>query len=486
VGPPRFWTSPSRCATHAPFAALKQDVVDPATERVICRVASADKADVDLAVAAAERAFAIGSEWRTMDASVRGELLYRLADLMERDREYLAALETLNGGKLYSDAFNVDLTIAIKVLRYYAGWADKLHGKTIPMDGPFVAMTRREPIGVCGAIVPWNFPLLLTVWKLAPALCCGNCIVIKPSEVTPLTGIALGALCREAGFPPGVVSVLPGFGKTAGAAIATHMKIDKIAFTGSTPVGRQIMRMAAESNLKKVTLELGGKSPIVVFEDADVDEAVELAHHAIFFNQAQTCCAGSRTYVQDSIFDEFVRKAAARAKARITGNPFLQGVEHGPQVNKAQHEKVLGLIAQGAREGGKVLCGGKRHGAVGYFIEPTVMLCDPGNVCAREEVFGPVQVIIRFRTLEEVVDMANDSDYGLAAGVVTKDLDTTLLMAQRLRAGTVWVNSWSVFSAEVPFGGWRQSGASKELGEEGLLPYCEVKSVVIRVSSKTS
>jgi aldehyde dehydrogenase (NAD+) len=433
------------------------DVINPTTEEIICQVAHAHQEDVDLAVEAAKRAFAIGSEWRTMDASVRGELLYRLADLMERDREQLAALESLNNGKAFGDAFNIDMTLAIKCLRYYSGWADKLHGKVVSIDGPFLAQTRREPVGICACIVPWNFPIMLTIWKLAPALCCGNCIIIKPSEVTPLTALAIAALVREAGFPTGVVSVLPGLGKTAGAALARHMQIDKIAFTGSTPVGRLIMEEAAKSNLKNVTLELGGKSPCIVFEDADVEEAVELAHHAIFFNQGQCCAAGSRTYVQDSIFDEFVRKATARARVRITGDPFTQGTEHGPQVNEIQHKKVLGMIQQGVKEGAKLLVGGHRHGNKGYFVEPTVLICTPDNICAREEIFGPVQVLIRFRTLEEVVEMANDSIFGLAAAVITHDLDTALVMSQRLRAGSVWVNCYDVFSAQAPFGGFKQS-----------------------------
>jgi len=462
------------------------ETINPVTEEVICAVSAAEKADVDKAVEAAERAFKIGSEWRTMDASVRGEILNRLADLMERDREELAALETLDNGKPFGDSFNVDLTLAIKCLRYYAGWADKLHGKTIPIDGPFLCMTRREPIGVVGAIIPWNFPIMLMIWKLAPALCCGNCIIVKPAEQTPLTALAIANLCREAGFPPGVVSVLPGWGRTAGAAIAAHMKIDKVAFTGSTPVGRKIQEAAALSNLKNVTLELGGKSPCIVFEDADVDEAVELAHHAIFFNQGQCCAAGSRTFVQDAIFDEFARKAVARARVRITGDPLKQGVEHGPQVSKLQHEKVLGMIAQGVKEGASLLCGGKRWGTKGYFVEPTVLLCDPKNICAREEIFGPVQVLIRFRTLEEVVDLANDSSFGLASAVLTNDLDTALIMSQRLRSGSCWVNCYDIFSAQAPFGGYKESGIGRELGEDGLHQYSEVKTIVIKMSSKNS
>lgn len=462
------------------------ETINPATEEVICSVSAAVKEDVDLAVQAAQRAFEIGSEWRTMDASVRGEIIYRLADLMERDREELAGLETLDNGKPYGDSFNVDLTLAIKCLRYYAGWADKLHGKTIPIDGPFIAMTRREPVGIVGAIVPWNFPIMLMIWKLAPALCCGNCIIVKPAEQTPLTALAIANLCREAGFPPGVVSVLPGFGKDAGAAIASHMHIDKVAFTGSTPVGRLVQEMAAKSNLKNVTLELGGKSPCIVFEDADIDESVELAHHAIFFNQGQCCAAGSRTLVQDSIFDEFSRKAVARARVRITGDPLKQGTEHGPQVSKLQHEKVLGMIKQGVKEGAKLLVGGERMGTKGYFIQPTVIECTPDNLLAREEIFGPVQILLRFRTLEEVVKLANDSQFGLASAVLTNDLDTAMVMSQRLRAGSVWVNCYDIFSAQAPFGGYKESGLGRELGEDGLSQYTETKTIVIKMSSKNS
>lgn len=279
-----------------------------------------------------------------MDASVRGELLYRLADLMERDRAQLAALETLDNGKPYGDSFNVDLTLAIKCIRYYAGWCDKLHGKTIPIDGPFMAMTTRNPVGIVGQIIPWNFPILMCAWKISPALCCGNVVILKPAEQTPLTALAVGALIREAGFPPGVVNIIPGMGPSAGAAISSHMDIDKVAFTGSTEVGKLIMQASGKSNCKNVTLELGGKSPCIVLEDANVDEAVELAHHAIFFNQGQCCAAGSRTYVQAPIFDEFVRKATARAKTRISGDPFQQGSEHGPVVDQEQFKKVLGIF----------------------------------------------------------------------------------------------------------------------------------------------
>lgn len=460
---------------------------DPSTGEVICDIAAGGLSDVNKAVEAAKKAFKIGSEWRTMDASYRGELLYRLADLIERDREQLAALETLDNGKPYGDAFNIDLTLVIKCFRYYAGWADKLHGKTIPIDGPFLCMTRHEPIGIVGQIIPWNFPLLMIAWKLAPALCCGNCIVLKPAEQTPLTALAIAALVREAGFPPGTVNIITGTGPTAGAAISNHMEIDKVAFTGSTEVGKLILQAAGKSNCKNVTLELGGKSPCIVFEDADINEAVELAHHAIFFNMGQCCAAGSRTYVQDSIYDEFVRKAVARAKSRITGSPFQQGTEHGPQVDEDQFNKILGMIKVGEKEGAKLLCGGKRWGDKGWFIEPTVLAdVDQNNYCAKNEIFGPVQVIIRFRTVEEVVELANDSQYGLASAVVTRDLDIALKMSQQLRAGSVWVNCYDIFAAQAPFGGFKESGTGRELGEYGLQQYSEVKTVVFKVSSKNS
>ncbi len=460
---------------------------DPSTGELICDIAAGGLADVNKAVAAAKKAFQIGSEWRTMDASYRGELLYRPADLIERDREQLAALETLDNGKPYGDAFNIDLTLVIKCFRYYAGWADKLHGKTIPIDGPFLCMTRHEPVGIVGQIIPWNFPLLMVAWKLAPALCCGNCIVLKPAEQTPLTALAVASLVREAGFPPGVVNIITGTGPTAGAAISNHMDIDKVAFTGSTEVGKLILQAAGKSNCKNVTLELGGKSPCIVFEDADINEAVELAHHAIFFNMGQCCAAGSRTYVQDAIYDEFVRKAVARAKSRVTGSPLQQGTEHGPQVDEDQFNKILGMIKRGEKDGAKLMCGGKRWGDKGWFIEPTVLAdVSQDNFCARNEIFGPVQVIIRFRTIEEVVELANDSPYGLASAVVTRDLDTALKMSQQLRAGSVWVNCYDIFAAQAPFGGFKESGTGRELGEYGLQQYSEVKTVVFKVSSKNS
>ncbi|XP_027750143.1 aldehyde dehydrogenase, mitochondrial [Empidonax traillii] len=461
--------------------------INPATGEVICQVAEGDKADVDKAVKAAKAAFQLGSPWRRMDASQRGKLLHRLADLIERDRAYLAALETLDNGKPYAISYLVDLDMVVKCLRYCAGWSDKFHGKTIPLDGDFFCYTRHEPVGVCGQIIPWNFPLLMQAWKLGPALATGNVVVMKVAEQTPLSGLYVASLIKEAGFPPGVVNIIPGYGPTAGAAISSHMDIDKVAFTGSTEVGHLIQKAAAESNLKRVTLELGGKSPNIVMSDADMDWAVDQAHFALFFNQGQCCCAGSRTYVQEDIYNEFVERSVEKAKARVVGNPFDFKTEQGPQVDEEQFKKILGYISTGKREGAKLLCGGNPAADRGYFIQPTVF----GNVqdnmtIAREEIFGPVMQILKFRTMEEVIERANDSKYGLAAAVFTKDLDKANYVSQSLRAGTVWINCYNVFGAQAPFGGYKASGNGRELGEYGLEAYVEVKNVTIKIPQKNS
>jgi len=461
--------------------------INPATGEVICQVQEGDKADVEKAVKAAKAAFKLGSEWRTMDASKRGVLLNKLADCIERDRVYLASLESLDNGKPFQDAFNIDLSLTIKCLRYYAGWADKTHGKTIPVDGSFLSYTRHEPVGVCGQIIPWNFPLLMQAWKLGPALATGNVVVMKLAEQTPLTGLAVAALVAEAGFPPGVVNIIPGYGPTAGAAIAEHMEVDKVAFTGSTEVGHIIQKAAGGSNLKKVTLELGGKSPLIVMDDADIDFAVETAHFALFFNQGQCCCAGSRLMVQEGIYDEFVKRATERAKKRTVGDPFAAGVEQGPQVDEEQFKKVLGYIQSGVAEGACLRAGGGKYGDKGYFVEPTVFsdVTDEMKIC-KEEIFGPVQVIQKFSTMEEVLERANKNSYGLAAAVFTKDIGNAVYMSNSLRAGTVWVNCYDVLEAQVPFGGYKMSGIGRELGEYGLEAYTEVKTVTISIPQKNS
>ncbi|KAJ8285959.1 hypothetical protein GJAV_G00032920 [Gymnothorax javanicus] len=461
--------------------------INPSTGEVICQVAEGDKADVDKAVKAAKDAFKLGSPWRRMDASDRGLLLHRLANCIERDAAYLAELETLDNGKPYAVAYSVDLTMVVKCLRYYAGWADKWEGKTIPIDGDFFCYTRHEPIGVCGQIIPWNFPLLMQAWKLGPALATGNTVVMKVAEQTPLTALYVANLIKEVGFPPGVVNIISGMGPTAGAAIASHMDVDKVAFTGSTEVGHLIQNASGNSNLKKVTLELGGKSPNIILSDADMEDAVEQSHFALFFNQGQCCCAGSRTYVQESIYKEFVERSVERAKKRVVGDPFNLGTEQGPQVDEEQFKKILGYISSGKREGAKLMCGGEVAADRGYFIQPTIFGDVQDNMTiAREEIFGPVMQILKFKDLEEVVERANDTKYGLAAAVFTKDINKAHYIANGLRAGTVWINCYDVFGAQAPFGGYKASGNGRELGEYGLDNYTEVKTVTIKVPQKNS
>ncbi|XP_043353844.1 aldehyde dehydrogenase, mitochondrial isoform X2 [Dermochelys coriacea] len=423
--------------------------VNPATGEVICQVAEGDKADVDKAVRAAKAAFQLGSPWRRMDASHRGKLLLRLADLIERDRAYLAELETLDNGKPYSIAYLVDLDMVTKCIRYYAGWADKCHGKTIPVDGDFFSYTRHEPVGICGQIIPWNFPLLMQAWKIGPALATGNVVVMKVAEQTPLTALYVASLIKE--------------------------------------IGHLIQKAAAESNLKRVTLELGGKSPNIIMSDADMDWAVEQAHFALFFNQGQCCCAGSRTYVQEDVYHEFVERSIERAKSRVVGNPFDSQTEQGPQVDEEQFKKILGYINTGKQEGAKLLCGGNPAADRGYFIQPTIFGDVQDNMTiATEEIFGPVMQILKFKTIEEVTERANNSKYGLAAAVFTKDLDKANYVSQALRAGTVWINCYDVFGAQAPFGGYKASGNGRELGEYGLEAYTEVKTVTIKVPQKNS
>ncbi|MCK6483537.1 MAG: aldehyde dehydrogenase family protein [Phycisphaerae bacterium] len=458
------------------------ETINPATGDVICQVAESDAADVKKAVKAARAAFDSGSKWRKMPASKRGALINRLADLIEQNADELARLESLDNGKPYAVAKAADLPLTVACYRYYAGWTDKIHGKTIPINGPYFCYTRHEPVGVCGQIIPWNFPLLMQAWKLGPALAAGCTIILKPAEQTPLTALRVGELIVEAGFPPGVVNILPGYGPTAGAAIANHVDVDKVAFTGSTEVGKLIMEAAARSNLKRVTLELGGKSPNIVFADADMDQAIEGAHFALFFNQGQCCCAGSRLYVEERCYDEFVEKSVARAKKRTVGDPFDPKTEQGPQVDKDQFTKVMGYIEAGKQEGAKLLAGGKRWGDRGFFVEPTVFAdVNEEMKIGQEEIFGPVMSIIKFKSLDEVVERANRNMYGLAAAVWTRDITKAHAIANGVRAGTVWVNCYDVFDAAAPFGGFKQSGIGRELGEYGLANYTEVKTVTVKL-----
>lgn len=455
--------------------------VNPSTGEEICQVASANAADADKAVAAARAAFERGP-WRKMHASERGRLLHRLADLIERDGDELVRLESLDNGKPVSVAKRVDLAKTLACYRYFAGWADKIHGKTIPIDGEFFCYTRHEPVGVVGQIIPWNYPMLMQAWKLAPALATGNTVVMKPAEQTPLTALHIGRLIVEAGFPEGVVNLLPGLGPTAGAAIARHMDVDKVAFTGSAEVGRLILEAAAKSNLKRVTLELGGKSPNIVFADTELDEAVEGAHIGLFSNQGQVCCAGSRVFVEESIYDQFVEKSVVRARKRLVGDPFDPATEQGPQVDERQFERVMAYIRSGRNEGATLACGGERIGERGYFIKPTVFADVRDNMTiATEEIFGPVMSIIPFKNLEEVIERANRTIYGLAAGVWTRDIKKAHAIANGVKAGTVWVNCYNILDTRAPFGGFKQSGAGRELGEYGLQQYTEVKTVIMKL-----
>jgi aldehyde dehydrogenase (NAD+) len=455
--------------------------VNPSTGEEICQVAAAGSADVDRAVQAARAAFERGP-WRKLDASERGRLLYRLADLIESHGDELAKIEALDNGKPVSVAKRVDVAKTIACYRYFAGWADKVQGRTIPIDGDFLCYTRHEPVGVVGQIIPWNYPMLLQAWKLGPALATGNTVVMKPAEQTPLSALRIAELIAEAGFPAGVVNILPGLGPTAGAAIASHRDIDKVAFTGSTETGRLILEAAAKSNLKRVTLELGGKSPNIIFADTDLDEAVEGAHAGLFSNQGQICYAGSRVFVEQAVYDRFVEKTVTRAAKRVLGDPFDPRTEQGPQVDQSQFDRVMGYIESGKKEGATLATGGGRFGRRGYFVEPTVFADVQDEMkIAKEEIFGPVMSVIPFANLEEVITRANRTRYGLAAGVWTRDFRKALAVANGVRAGTVWVNCYNVVDIRAPFGGFKQSGAGRELGEYGLQQYTEVKTVTVKL-----
>lgn len=452
--------------------------VDPRTGDVIADVAEGDAEDINRAVAAARKAFDEGP-WPKMTAYERSCIMLRFADLVDKHTDELAALETWDNGKTYEQAAKSELPMLARLFRYYAGWADKIHGLTVPADGPHHVQVLHEPIGVVGQIIPWNFPLLMFAWKVGPALATGNTIILKTAEQTPLSALYAAKLFHEAGLPPGVLNVVSGYGPTAGAALASHIDVDKLAFTGSTETGKLVLEMAAKSNLKPVTLELGGKSPFIICEDADVDKAVELAHFALFFNQGQCCCAGSRTYVHEKVYDEFIEKAKARALRRVVGDPFKKGVEQGPQIDSEQFDKIMKYIKSGVESGATLESGGQQYGSKGYFIQPTVFSNVQENMLiAQDEIFGPVQSILKFKDHNDVIKRANTTRYGLAAGVFTNNIDTANTMVRALKAGTVWVNCFDVFDAAIPFGGYKMSGQGREKGIYSLHNYLQVKAVV--------
>jgi len=455
------------------------EVINPSTEEVICSVHEATEKDVDIAVAAARKAFE--GQWRKETPEKRGKLLNNLAQLFEKNIDLLASVESLDNGKAVSMA-KVDIGMAAGCLRYYGGWADKIEGKVVDTSPDTFNYIKKEPIGVCGQIIPWNFPLLMWSWKIGPAIAAGNTVVLKSAEQTPLGALVAATLIKEAGFPPGVINIISGFGKVAGAAIASHMDVDKVAFTGSTVVGRTILKAAASSNLKKVTLELGGKSPNIVFEDADIDNAISWVNFGIFFNHGQCCCAGSRIYVQDTIYDSFLEKFRERAAKNVVGDPFAKDTFQGPQVSKVQFDRIMDYIKQGKEAGAKIETGGNRKGDKGYFIEPTIF----SNVTedmkiVQEEIFGPVVTISKFSTKEEVIKAGNGTTYGLAAAIHTKNLNTAIEVSNALKAGTVWVNTYNTLHHQLPFGGYKESGIGRELGEDALANYTQTKTVNIRL-----
>lgn len=455
------------------------EVINPSTEKVICSVHEATEKDVDIAVAAARKAFE--TTWRQVTPEQRGKYLVKLGDLVEKNLELLAAVESLDNGKAFSMAKG-DVAAVAGCLRYYGGWADKIEGKVIDTNHETFSYTKQEPVGVCGQIIPWNFPLLMWAWKIGPAIAAGNTVVLKTAEQTPLSALVAATLVKEAGFPPGVINIISGFGKVAGAAISSHMDVDKVAFTGSTVVGRQIMKAAAGSNLKKVTLELGGKSPNIVFNDADIENAISWVNFGIFFNHGQCCCAGSRVYVQDGIYDKFVERFKARAQQNKVGDPFKGDTFQGPQVSQIQYDRIMGYIDEGKKAGAKVEIGGGRHGSEGYFIQPTIFSnVKPDMKIMQEEIFGPVCSIAKFSTEEEILKTANNTNYGLAAAVHTANLNTAIRVSNGLRAGTVWVNCYNMLHHQLPFGGYKESGIGRELGEAALSNYTQTKTVSIRL-----
>jgi aldehyde dehydrogenase (NAD+) len=455
--------------------------INPATEEPITDVAEAGPQDVDAAVQAARRAFDSGP-WSKMAAADRGRILWKLGDLIEANVQELGRLETLDQGKTITESTRVDVPLAADCFRYYAGWTTKIEGETIPVRAASLNYTLREPLGVVAAITPWNFPILMAAWKIAPALAAGNTVVLKPAKETPLTALMIAELAIEAGLPPGVLNVLPGRGTVAGQALVDHPHVAKVAFTGSTEVGRDIMRRGADT-LKRLTLELGGKSPNVVFADADLDMAVRGASNGIFYNKGEVCTAGSRLFLEESVHDAFLDRLQSHVGKLQQGDPLDPKTRLGPQVSEAQMRTILGYVDKGKSEGARLVTGGERPAGKGFFVRPTIFT-DVANTMtlAREEIFGPVLAVLRFKELDDVLAQANDSVYGLAAAVWTKDIKKAHRTARRLQAGTVWINSYGLYDSAMPFGGVKQSGFGRELGRQGLLEYTQTKSIWVDLS----
>ncbi|MFA1710813.1 aldehyde dehydrogenase family protein [Peribacillus frigoritolerans] len=457
------------------------ETLDPSNGKVLAVVSEAGPEDVDKAVKAARTAFDNGP-WKKMSASERSRLIYKLADLMEEHKEALAQLDTLDNGKPIGETTNADVPLAIDHFRYYAGWTTKIVGQTIPVAGNYFNYTRHEAVGVVGQIIPWNFPLLMAAWKLGAALATGCTIVLKPAEQTPLSALYLGQLALEAGFPPGVLNVIPGFGETAGSPLVDHPEVDKIAFTGSTSVGKMIMRQAS-GTVKKISLELGGKSPNIILPDADMSKAIPGALMGIMFNQGQVCCAGSRLYIQKKSYDNVVADLVSHAKNIKQGAGLDPTTQIGPLVSGEQMERVGSYIEKGKSEGAEVVTGGNYGQGEGYFVTPTIFAgVEDEMTIAKEEIFGPVVAAMPFDDLDDVINRANNSEYGLAAGLWTQDVKKAHYVANELKAGTVWVNCYNAFDAASPFGGYKQSGIGREMGSYALDNYTEVKSVWINLN----
>ena len=450
------------------------EVLNPSTEEEITHIYEAREDDVDIAVAAAKKAFDNG--WSTAEPEERAKCLLKLADLVDEHAETLAAIESLDNGKSLFCSRG-DVALVAKYLRSCAGWADKIYGKVIDTGADHFSYSKREPLGVCGQIIPWNFPLLMWSWKIGPALATGNTTVLKPAEATPLSALYACQLVQQAGVPKGVVNIIPGFGKIVGERICTHPDIKKVAFTGSTATGRHIMKTCADS-VKKVTLELGGKSPNIVFADADLDKAIKNIAFGIFYNSGEVCCAGSRIYVQDTVYEEVLEKFKQYAESLKVGNPFEEGVFQGAQTSQMQIDKILSYVEIGLSEGARVVTGGERIGNKGYFVKPTIFADVAEDMqIVKDEIFGPVVTVSKFTTVDEVVAKANDSQYGLAAGIHTKDVNKAIDVSNRIKAGTIWINTYNNFHQNVPFGGFGQSGIGREMGAEALDNYTQTKAV---------